>query len=118
MKRTIKQLRKAKATPKYAKPPYLIVFSNAANIPKRLSTKAIINEDTKVKDGKLVKVRKVSREAQTYTVEELAKIFSSLGLPLEIKERRVVVEDAKLDDALLTACMRLQEMGETSPYCP
>lgn len=118
LKRTIKQLRKAKATPKYAKPPYLIVFSNAMNIPKRLSTKAIINEDAKVVDGKLVKVRKVSTEAQRYTIEELEKIFRSLGLPLEIKSSMVVVEDAKLDDALLTACMRLQEMGETSPYCP
>ncbi|MEM4897740.1 MAG: hypothetical protein QXR18_05995, partial [Pyrobaculum sp.] len=117
LQRTIKQLRKTKATPKYAKPPYLIVFTNARNIPKRLSTKAIINEDTKVVDGKLVKVHKVSREAQTYTPEELVKIFNSLGLPLEIKSKAVVVEDTKLEEAMTIACMRLKEMGGTSPYC-
>lgn len=117
LQRTIKQLRKAKAAPKYAKPPYLIVFSKASNIPKRISTKAIINEDTKVVDGKLVNVHKVSREAQTYTTEELVKIFRSLGLPLEIKDKAVVVEDTKLEEALQIACMRLQDMGETSPYC-
>lgn len=118
LQRTIKQLRKAKATPKYAKPPYVIVFSKASNIPKRISTKAIINEEAKVVDGKLVKVHKFSREAQTYTIEELVKIFRSLGLPLEIKDKAVVVEDTKLEEALQIACIRLHDMGETSPYCP
>ncbi|MEM4546562.1 MAG: hypothetical protein QW328_07375 [Nitrososphaerota archaeon] len=117
LQRTIQQLRKAKATPKYAKPPYLIVFTNSKNIPKRLSTKATINEDAKVVDGKLVKVLKVTREAQTYTTEELVKIFRSLGLPLEIKDKAVVVEDTKLEEAMTIACMRLKEMGGTSPYC-
>lgn len=118
LQRTIRQLRKAKATPKYAKPPYLIVFANARTIPKRISTLAIINEDTKVVDGKLVKVQKVSRQAQTYTIDELVKIFSTLGLPLEVKDKAVVVEDKKIDEAMMTACMRLRDMGETSPYCP